>query len=243
MIVLDQVSKTYAKGAIKAVDGLSLHVKRGELFGFIGPNGAGKTTTIKMLTGILAPDSGRVQINGHDMAQDPLSCKRSFCFVPDTPNVYDRLTGREYLDFVSDMYELDDKTRQQAVEKYVAMFGLEDVLQDQIRSYSHGMRQKLSLTGALLPNPPLWIMDEPLVGLDPRSQHLLKQEMRAHCERGNTIFFSTHVLDMAERLCDRIAIIDRGRIVAAGTLEELQSGRDETLENLFLALTDREALA
>jgi ABC-2 type transport system ATP-binding protein len=242
MIVLDQVNKSYAKNKVKAVDNISLHVKKGEVFGFIGPNGAGKTTTIKMIAGILAPDAGRIAINGFDMAQDPIACKRSFSYAPDEHQIYDRLTGREYLNFLADMYDVDARTRQQRMEKYMAMFDIINAANDQIKSYSHGMRQKLSLTGALLPDPPLWIMDEPMVGLDPKSQHLLKQEMRAHCERGNTIFFSTHVLDMAEKLCDRIAIINKGRIVAVGTLEQLRSGKDESLESLFLELTESEEM-
>ena len=160
--------------------------------------------------------------------------------MPDAHEVYDRLTGREYLNFLADMYGIDAKTRQAQMEKYLTMFELTGAVGDQIKSYSHGMRQKLSLTGALLPNPPLWIMDEPMVGLDPKSQHLLKQEMRAHCDRGNTIFFSTHVLDVAEKLCDRIAILNHGKIVAEGTLLELRSGSNESLESLFLELTESE---
>jgi len=238
MIVLNHISKSYAKSKVKAVDDISLHVQKGEVFGFIGPNGAGKTTTIKMITGILAPDSGEVRINGFDMATHPIECKRSFSYVPDAHEIYDRLTGREYLNFLADMYGVDMKTRQAQMEKYLSMFELTDAAAEQIKSYSHGMRQKLSLTGALLPNPPLWILDEPMVGLDPKSQHLLKQEMRAHCDRGNTIFFSTHVLDVAEKLCDKIAIINHGKIVAVGTLDELRSGGNESLESLFLELTE-----
>lgn len=240
MIVLSHVSKSYAKGKVKAVDDLSLHVQKGEVFGFIGPNGAGKTTTIKLLTGILAPDEGEIAINGFDMAKDPIECKRNFSYAPDEHQVYDRLTGREYLNFLADMYGLEQGMRQRQMEKYMTMFEIAGAANEQIKSYSHGMRQKLSLTGALLPDPPLWIMDEPMVGLDPKSQHLLKQEMRAHCERGHTIFFSTHVLEMAEKLCDRIAIINHGRIIAVGTLQDLRSGKEETLESLFLELTESE---
>ena len=238
MIRLENVTKSYSKSDVLAVDHINLHVKKGEVFGFIGPNGAGKTTTIKMITGILRPDTGTVRINGHDMQEDPVACKQSFCYAPDSHQIYERLTGREYLNFIADMYGVDQQTRQMQMEKYLSMFELQKAAGEQIKSYSHGMRQKLSLTGALLPNPPLWIMDEPMVGLDPRSQHLLKQEMRAHCERGNTIFFSTHVLEVAEKLCDRIAIINHGEIVAVGTLEELRSGSDESLESLFLELTE-----
>ena len=240
MISIEHVSKSYAKSSVKAVDDINLHVKRGEVFGFIGPNGAGKTTTIKMLTGILQPDQGQVKINGYDIQSQPVEAKRCFGYAPDSHQVYDRLTGLEYLNFIGDMYGISKEKRQMQIEKYLTMFDLTKAAGSQIKSYSHGMRQKLAVTGALLPDPQLWIMDEPMVGLDPKSAHLLKQEMRAHCERGNTVFFSTHVLEVAEKLCDRIAIINRGRIIAVGTLEELRQGKDESLETLFLELTDTE---
>lgn len=240
MISIEHVSKSYAKSSVKAVDDINLHVKRGEVFGFIGPNGAGKTTTIKMLTGILQPDQGQVKINGYDIQSQPVEAKRCFGYAPDSHQVYDRLTGLEYLNFIGDMYGISKEKRQEQIEKYLTMFDLTKAAGSQIKSYSHGMRQKLAVTGALLPDPQLWIMDEPMVGLDPKSAHLLKQEMRAHCERGNTVFFSTHVLEVAEKLCDRIAIINRGRLIAVGTLEELRNGKDESLETLFLELTDTE---
>ena len=240
MISIEHVSKSYAKSSVKAVDDINLHVKRGEVFGFIGPNGAGKTTTIKMLTGILQPDQGQVKINGYDIQSQPVEAKRCFGYAPDSHQVYDRLTGLEYLNFIGDMYGISKENRQAQIENYLTMFDLTKAAGSQIKSYSHGMRQKLAVTGALLPDPQLWIMDEPMVGLDPKSAHLLKQEMRAHCERGNTVFFSTHVLEVAEKLCDRIAIINRGRIIAVGTLEELRNGKDESLETLFLELTDTE---
>ncbi len=240
MISIEHVSKSYAKSNVKAVDNIDLHVNRGEVFGFIGPNGAGKTTTIKMLTGILQPDQGSIKINGYDIQSQPVEAKRCFGYAPDSHQVYDRLTGLEYLNFIGDMYGVPQQKRQAQIEKYLNMFDLTKAAGSQIKSYSHGMRQKLSVTGALLPDPQLWIMDEPMVGLDPKSAHLLKQEMRAHCERGNTVFFSTHVLEVAEKLCDRIAIINRGRIIAVGTLEELRQGKDESLETLFLELTDTE---
>ena len=240
MISLEHVTKSYAKSTVKAVDDIQLHVKRGEVFGFIGPNGAGKTTTIKMLTGILPPDRGQIKINGFDIQTQPVEAKRCFGYAPDSHQVYDRLTGLEYLNFIGDMYGVSKADRQRQIEKYLTMFDLIKAAGAQIKSYSHGMRQKLALTGALLPDPQLWIMDEPMVGLDPKSAHLLKQEMRAHCQRGNTVFFSTHVLEVAEKLCDRIAIINHGKIVAVGTLEELRQGKDESLETLFLELTDAE---
>jgi ABC-2 type transport system ATP-binding protein len=238
LLKIDNLVKSYAKGTVRAVDDITLHVKRGEVFGFIGPNGAGKTTTIKMIAGILQPNSGSIRINDIDVQADPVNAKMNIGYAPDSHEVYERLSGVEYLNFVADMYGVDKATRQERMRKYLAMFELEKAAGDLIKTYSHGMRQKLSLTGALIPHPPLWIMDEPMVGLDPRSQHLLKQEMRAHCEKGNTIFFSTHVLEVAEKLCDRIAIINKGSIVTIGTLEELQAGNDESLENLFLQLTD-----
>ena len=240
MISMEHVTKSYAKSTVQAVDDIQLHVKRGEVFGFIGPNGAGKTTTIKMLTGILPPDRGQIKINGFDIQTQPVEAKRCFGYAPDSHQVYDRLTGLEYLNFIGDMYGVAKADRQRQIEKYLTMFDLTKAAGSQIKSYSHGMRQKLALTGALLPDPQLWIMDEPMVGLDPKSAHLLKQEMRAHCQRGNTVFFSTHVLEVAEKLCDRIAIINHGKIVAVGTLEELRQGKDESLETLFLELTDAE---
>ena len=240
MISMEHVTKSYAKSTVKAVDDIQLHVKRGEVFGFIGPNGAGKTTTIKMLTGILPPDQGQIKINGFDIQTQPVEAKRCFGYAPDSHQVYDRLTGLEYLNFIGDMYGVAKADRQRQIEKYLTMFDLTKAAGSQIKSYSHGMRQKLALTGALLPDPQLWIMDEPMVGLDPKSAHLLKQEMRAHCQRGNTVFFSTQVLEVAEKLCDRIAIINHGKIVAVGTLEELRRGKDESLETLFLELTDTE---
>lgn len=240
MISMEHVTKSYAKSTVKAVDDIQLHVKRGEVFGFIGPNGAGKTTTIKMLTGILPPDRGQIKINGFDIQTQPVEAKRCFGYAPDSHQVYDRLTGLEYLNFIGDMYGVAKADRQRQIEKYLTMFDLTKAAGAQIKSYSHGMRQKLALTGALLPDPQLWIMDEPMVGLDPKSAHLLKQEMRAHCQRGNTVFFSTHVLEVAEKLCDRIAIINHGKIVAVGTLEELRRGKVESLEMLFLELTDTE---
>ena len=240
MIRLENVTKSYSKSDVLAVDHINLHVKKGEVFGFIGPNGAGKTTTIKMLTGILPPTEGRVLIDGVDIQTDPVAAKQKMGYVPDSSEVYDRLTGIEYLNFIADIYGVSAADRKARMEKYLNMFEIEKAVGSQIKTFSHGMKQKLTLTGALIHNPMLWIMDEPMVGLDPKSSHLLKQEMRAHCEMGNTVFFSTHVLEVAERLCDRIAIISQGKIVAVGTLEELKNGRDESLESLFLELTDKE---
>jgi ABC-2 type transport system ATP-binding protein len=239
MIRLENVSKSYSKSGVKAVDRLSLHVKPGEIFGFIGPNGAGKTTTIKMMTGLLKMDEGSIFIRDVDLRQKPVEAKRLIGFVPDSQYIYERLTGLEYLHFIADMYSVGSKERKERIEKYLSMFELTGAARDMIKSYSHGMKQKLIIASALLHSPPLWVLDEPMVGLDPKSSHLLKQEMHEHTASGNTVFFSTHILEVAEKLCDRIGIIDHGRLIAAGTMEELRSGvKDETLENLFLKLTE-----
>ena len=240
MIRFEHVSKSYAKSSVKAVDDLTLQVNKGEVFGFIGPNGAGKTTTIKMLTGILQPSEGKIWIDGIDIKENPVEAKRRIGYAPDSSEVYDRLTGVEYLNFIADIYGVSVQERRERMAKYLEMFEIDKAVGSQIRTFSHGMKQKLTLTGALIHNPPLWVMDEPMVGLDPKSSHLLKQEMRKHCENGNTVFFSTHVLEVAEKLCDRFAIISHGKIVAVGTMEELKNGRDETLESLFLELTEDE---
>lgn len=242
MISIKKLNKSYANGAIKAVDSLSLEVRRGEIFGFIGPNGAGKTTTIKMMTGILRPDSGSVMINGADMLADPVRAKGMIGYVPDSHDTFDRLTGIEYLNFIGDIYGVEAGKRRERIEKYLGMFDILGASGDLIKTYSHGMRQKLMLTGALIHQPPLWLLDEPMVGLDPKSALQLKEEMRSHCRDGNTVFFSTHVLEVAERLCDRIGIISTGRLIAVGTLESLRSSvrQDATLEQLFFELTENE---
>jgi ABC-2 type transport system ATP-binding protein len=239
MIELQQVTKTYAKNNKKAVDNLTLKVEGGELFGFIGPNGAGKTTTIKLMTGILAPDEGTVSMAGHNMATDRIEAQKLIGYVPDGNDLYDRLTGMEYLNFMADVYQVDAARRKAHIEKYLDIFELEDAINSQVRSYSKGMKQKLVVIGALIHNPPVWILDEPLGGLDPRAAHLLKEEMLRHCREGNTVFFSTHVLEVAEKLCTRIGVIDHGSLRAQGTLEELRSGeKGASLEDLFLELTD-----
>ena len=240
MLNIVDVSKSYNKGAVKAVDSLNLCVPKGEIFGFLGPNGAGKTTTIKMMTGILTPDSGTISINGYDIQKNPLEAKQSIGYVPDNPDVYEKLTGMEYLNFMADMYRVPKKERSERIEYYLDMFQLKDAAGDLIKSYSHGMRQKIVISGALLHKPALWILDEPLVGLDPRSAHLLKEEMKRHCEQGNTVFFSTHILEVAEKLCDRVGIIHKGKLIAVGTLEELKSSeKTASLENIFLELTEQ----
>jgi ABC-2 type transport system ATP-binding protein len=238
MIKIQNVTKSYSKGKIKAVDELNLHVKKGEIFGFIGPNGAGKTTTIKMLTGILTPDSGEIYINGKNIKTDTIEVKRGIGYVPDSQEIYDRLTGMEYLNFIGDIYGVSSIQRRERIERYLELFALKSAIGDLIRSYSHGMKQKLMLIAALLHEPPLWLLDEPLVGLDPRAALTLKEAMRAHCNNGNTVFFSTHVLEVAEKLCDRIGIIKGGKLIAAGTLEELRSGETgASLEHIFFEIT------
>lgn len=239
MISFDHVVKQYSKSNVRAVDDLTLQVEKGSTIGFIGPNGAGKTTTIRLLTGILQPTSGTVTVGGVDMSKDPIAAKRLIGFVPDAHEMYDRLTGMEYLNFMADVYNVSRSDRKAHIEKYLNLFELEDASREQIRSYSRGMRQKLTIIGALIHNPPVWVLDEPMVGLDPRAAHLLKEEMRLHCEKGNTVFFSTHVLDVAEKLCSEIAIINKGQLIAQGSLEELRSGeKSASLEQLFLELTE-----
>ncbi|TYQ16463.1 UNVERIFIED_CONTAM: ABC-2 type transport system ATP-binding protein [Acetivibrio alkalicellulosi] len=240
MLEIKDLSKSYKKGTIKAVDGMTFDVKPGEIFGFLGPNGAGKTTTIKMIIGLLNPDSGSIKIKGFDNSIDTIEAKKRIGYVPDNPDVYDKLTGMEYLNFMADVYGVSLEKRQERIEYFLKMFSLEEAATDIIKSYSHGMKQKIVLTGALIHEPDLWILDEPLVGLDPKSAHLLKDLMRKHCEKGNSVFFSTHVLEVAEKLCDRIGIVNKGKLIAIGTLEELKKGDTaDSLENIFLELTEK----
>jgi len=241
MLKLEGVTKRYKGANVNAVDQLDLTVRPGEIFGFLGPNGAGKTTTIKMIVGLLRADRGRIIVNGHDMAADPMAVKRSIGYVPDNPNLYPRLTGLEYLNLIGDVYGVDGPTRKRRLDYFLGMFELTGALGDLIQSYSRGMQQKLALTGALLHQPPLFILDEPMVGLDPRSAHLFKKVMREHVNQGNTVFFSTHVLEVAEQLCDRVGIINKGQLIACGTMDELRQASGQVgsnLEKLFLELTD-----
>lgn len=240
MLSLNNVSKSYNKGSIRAVNNLSLEVSGGEIFGFLGPNGAGKTTTIKMIVGLLSHDSGKIVINGVDNKENPIESKKQFSYVPDNHNIYERITGLEYLNFLADIYEVASEKRSSIIETLAKMFELEESLGDLVQSYSHGMQQKLVLIGSLLHEPPVWILDEPMVGLDPRSAHNLKNLMREHCNKGKSVFFSTHVLEVAEKLCDRIGIIRKGELVFCGTVDELRGERNnnDSLENLFLELTE-----
>lgn len=240
MIEIKHVTKTF--GTKKAVDDLNLVIPTGEIIGFIGPNGAGKTTTIKMMTGVLNPDEGDILINGKSIQKDPLEAKQQFGLVPDSPDMFLRLKGIEYLNFMGDIYEVDTAIRQQRIESLAEAFEMKDALNDKILSYSHGMRQKIIIMGVLLNEPEVWILDEPMTGLDPQSSFRLKQMMKEHAAKGKTVFFSTHVLEVAEKLCDKIAIIAHGRMIYFGTLEELraQHGENQSLEELFLEVTENE---
>lgn len=242
MIEIIGVSKAYNHGTVKAVDGVNLTVRDGEIFGFLGPNGAGKTTLIKMITGILNIDAGTIKINGKDVAKEPLQAKMQFGFVPDDPNIFSRLTGFEYLNFMADMYNVPSALRTDRMENLLQRFEMTAACGDLIQSYSHGMKQKIMVIGALLHNPPVWILDEPMTGLDPRSSYDLKEMMREHADSGNAVFFSTHVLDVAEKICDRVAIINRGRVILWGSMDEIHrhARRDQSLENLFLEMTEND---
>ena len=235
MIEINNVTKIYA-GKHKAVDQISLNIPTGEIIGFIGPNGAGKTTTIKMITGILNPDEGNIVINGKDIVKEPLTAKKEFGIVPDNADIFLRLKGIEYLNFMGDIYDVDSRVRKERIEHYAKVFEMEKALNDKILSYSHGMRQKIVIMGVLITDPNVWILDEPMTGLDPQSAYQLKEMMKEHARKGNTVFFSTHVLEVAEKLCDKVAIIDKGNIIFFGKLEELQRLHPtcDSLESLFM---------
>lgn len=239
MIKFENVTKIFGKD-FKAVDSLSLEVNEGKIYGFLGPNGAGKTTTLKMLTGILTPDTGKININGYDIVDNPNEAKKEFAFVSDNPDMFLKLKGIEYLKFVGKVYSVDDNELKDNVFKYAKLFEMQDVLNDRIESYSHGMRQKINIIGALIHNPKIWILDEPLTGLDPKSSHTLKQMMREHVDNGNIVLFSTHVLEVAEKVCDHVFIINKGKIIFDGEMEELKNKKDNSLEEIFLELVDHE---
>ncbi len=242
MIEFSHVSKEYGKSGKKAVNDLSMKVETGELFGFIGPNGAGKTTTIRMLIGSLTPSEGQILVDGTDVVKSPLEARRKLGFVPDGSDIFERLSGLEYLNFMGDMYQVPSKERKERMEHFLSLFELEDAVGNRIASYSKGMRQKLVTIGALLHDPDIWVLDEPMMGLDPKASFLLKEEMKRQCEAGKTVFYSTHVLEVAEKLCTRIGVINQGKLVVCGTMEELRSEEHaESLEQIFLELTDTEA--
>lgn len=232
MLQIKQLTKHY--GTKTAVDGLTLTIQPGEIYGFLGPNGAGKTTTLKCCCGILQPDSGEVLVDGVSMQKEPLRAKRKLAYLPDDPKLYEYMTGIQYLDFIADVYGVSDAARAERTRIYSERFDLNDALSQPIGAYSHGMKQKLAIISALLHAPKLILMDEPFVGLDPLASHQLKQTMRAFCDAGGTIFFSTHVLEVAEKLCDRVAIIKNGTLVRSGLIEKVRG--DASLETVFLEL-------
>lgn len=232
MLNIDHLTKIY--GGRRAIDALSLQIRRGEIFGFIGHNGAGKTTTIKCCCGILRFEEGNVEIDGISVRKDPIACKKKLAYIPDNPDLYEFLSGIKYLNFIADVYRVPQKERQERISKYAELFEIKGDLAQPIRSYSHGMKQKLALISAFIHEPELIIMDEPFVGLDPKAAHFLKQLMKQHCDNGGAIFFSTHVLEVAEKLCDKVAIIKGGRLVTSGTMEEVKG--DTSLEDVFLEL-------
>ena len=235
MLKIEHLTKTY--GEKKAVDDLSLHIRPGEIYGFIGHNGAGKTTTLKSVAGLLRFDAGEIQVCGHSVKADPLACKRDMAYIPDNPDLYDYMTGIGFLNFIADIFGVDADTRASRIRHYADTFELTDDLAQPISAYSHGMKQKLAVISALIHTPKLILMDEPFVGLDPVAAHTLKGIMRDICNQGGAIFFSTHVLEVAEKLCDKVAIIRDGRLIRSGTMEE---GRgDRSLESVFLELEER----
>jgi len=234
MLRIEHLTKIY--GEKKAVDDLSLHILPGEIFGFIGHNGAGKSTTIKSTVGILKFDEGRITICGKNIKDDPVACKKDLAYIPDNPDLYEFMSGIKYLNFIADIFAIPADVRQEKIRKYADLFELTQDLGQPVSAYSHGMKQKLAVISAWLHDPKLIVMDEPFVGLDPKASHLLKEMMREHCNKGGAIFFSTHVLEVAEKLCDKVAIIKQGKLVKEGTMEEVKG--DDSLEEVFLELEE-----
>ena len=235
MLTIEHLTKCYGSD-VKAVDDLSLTVMPGDIYGFIGHNGAGKTTTLRAVAGILSFDSGTITVDGKNIAKDPIACKQEMAYIPDNPDLYEHLTGIQYLNFVADIYGVSASERDERIKKYADAFEMTPRLNDLIGSCSHGMKQKIALISALIHNPKLLLLDEPFVGLDPKAAHTLKTYMTELCANGSAIFFSTHVLEVAEKLCNKIAIIKNGRLLAAGEMDKVKG--DESLETLFLELTD-----
>lgn len=235
MLRIEGLHKSY--GTKKAVNNVSLHVRPGEVFGFLGPNGAGKTTTIKMIVGLLKPDQGVIHINGINNQDHLLEAKRKFCYVPDGPELFEKVSGYQYLQFISDVFQIPVDVSEKRIKRLAEVFEMTDNLDAFIATYSHGMRQKTALIGALLPEPDLLILDEPMVGLDPKAQFNLREVLQEHCQKGKSVFLSTHVLGNAEKVCDRVAIIHKGEIIAMETLDE-ESIKNRSLEQLFLELTN-----
>ncbi|MGN1297315.1 MAG: ABC transporter ATP-binding protein [Clostridia bacterium] len=241
MIEIKNLSKSYKKGK-KVIDNISLEIKDGEIFGFLGPNGAGKTTTIKMITGILGIDEGDILIDGKSIIRNPIEAKKSFGFVPDNPDMFLKLKGIEYLNFIADVYEISTEERIARIDELSKRFEMQTVLNNKMQSYSHGMRQKMIIMGVLLHNPKNLILDEPMTGLDPKSSFDLKQIMREHTKENNTVFFSTHILEVAEKLCDRVGIINKGKLIFVGTYEEMKKEfrKNASLEELFMEITEND---
>ena len=232
MLKIEHLTKKF--GEQTAVDDLNLHIAPGEIYGFIGHNGAGKTTTLKSVVGILRFEEGEILIDGRSIKSDPIGCKRQIAYIPDNPDLYDYMTGIRFLNFIADIFGIQSSVRQERISKYADAFNLTENLSQPIASYSHGMKQKLAIISAWIHNPKLIIMDEPFVGLDPKASRLLKEMMREVCDNGGAIFFSTHVLEVAEKLCDKVAIIKDGKLIRSGTMEEVKG--DESLEQVFLEL-------
>ena len=236
MLVIKNLKKNY--GNTEVLHGVNLEINDGEIFGFIGHNGAGKTTTIKCVCGILDFTNGEILIDGINIKQDPIGAKKILAYIPDNPDMYELLTGIQYLNFICDIYKIDSETRKQEIEKYATTFEILNNLGDMIQTYSHGMKQKLAIISALIRKPKLLILDEPFVGLDPKASHTVKELMKEMCNNGSSVFFSTHVLEVAEKLCDKVAIIKKGDIIATGTMEEVKG--DKSLEDVFLELEGNE---
>ena len=232
MLYIEHLTKTF--GEKKAVDDLSLHIAPGEIYGFIGHNGAGKTTTLKSVVGIQQFDSGRITIGGHSIQDDPIACKKMLAYIPDNPDLYEFMAGIQYLNFIADIFGVEESARQERIRKYADLFELTTDLAQPVAAYSHGMKQKLAIISAWLHEPKLILMDEPFVGLDPKASHILMGMMREVCDAGGAIFFSTHVLEVAEKLCDKVAIIKGGKLIRSGTMEEVKG--DDSLEEVFLEL-------
>lgn len=237
MLKIENITKKY--GDKKAVDSLTLSINPSEIYGFIGHNGAGKTTTLKACCGILQFDEGEIYIDGESIKKKPLECKKKIAFIPDNPDLYEFMSGIKYLNFIADIFMIPQKEREERIKKYADMFELTSDLAQPVSAYSHGMKQKLALISALIHDPKLIIMDEPFVGLDPKASYLLKELMHEHCDKGGAIFFSTHVLDVAEKLCDKVAIIKNGKLIKSGNMEEVRG--DDSLEEVFLELEDKDA--
>jgi len=235
MLKINNLTKIY--GTKRAVDDLSLHIEAGDIYAFIGHNGAGKTTTLKCCCGILKPDFGEIYINGISVKDNPIECKKIISYIPDNPDLYEFMSGIQYLNFISDIFGVPKTERQDKIKKYSDMFGLTSDLAQPISAYSHGMKQKLAIISGLIHDPKLMILDEPFVGLDPKAAHLLKQTMKEICDRGGAIFFSTHVLEVAEKLCNKVAIIKEGKLVVSGKMDEVKG--NTSLESVFLELEDK----